>query len=227
VSVGLLVLAEEWLLAHGVASLLKLRFETHAVESFESALRFLDMQRPAVALWIGDRVDGPTVERLNTLLEADEHLRICLVARTADSKALRSLLRRGRHGVAVLQRADGLDAGELLAVLEGVLTGRSTVEPHMLEDLFIPENDVLSVLSPQDQEVLEFVAYGLRNRAIAARLWKSEKAVEKQVSRILLKLGLDGEAAKNFDRRVAAARLFFRSRPDRISAGDLAAPIRP
>lgn len=225
-SVRLLVLAEEWLLAHGVASLLGRRFDAHAVESFDRAVRLLDEDRPQLALWIGDRIDVETVERLKALRRFHDSLRMCVVTRAADCDALRALLEHETNGVAVLRRMDRLEAGELLATLDDVLAGRSTVEPRMLEDLLrAGEDDVLRVLTAQEQEVLELVAYGLRNCEIASRLWKSEKAVEKQVSRIMRKLGLDGHRSPHLDRRVMAARIFFRSRPERVRSGEPPVPM--
>jgi pimeloyl-ACP methyl ester carboxylesterase/DNA-binding CsgD family transcriptional regulator len=49
-------------------------------------------------------------------------------------------------------------------------------------------------LTPAEAAVLDLVAAGLDNRAIAARLGKSEKTVRNQVSAILDKLGVDSRA---------------------------------
>jgi DNA-binding NarL/FixJ family response regulator len=62
----------------------------------------------------------------------------------------------------------------------------------------------LNDLSRVEREVLLLMSDGLRNRAIAQKLHKSEKTVEKQVARIFSKLELHDPA---LDRRVLAVRI--------------------
>jgi DNA-binding NarL/FixJ family response regulator len=216
----LLVLAEERLLGRGLASLLEQHFEAHSIDSFERAGRFLNADRAEIALWLGDRLDADIVAQLCELKRAHPGLRLCLLARAADADALRPLLRSHACGVGVLFRNGDLDIGELQASLREILAGRSTLEPAVLERLIAEgaDEDALTTLTPGEHEVLELVAQGLRNREIARRVWKSEKAVEKQVSHVFEKLGLDQRTAPHLDRRVAAARIFFTCRPQSIPA---------
>src|SRR5215210_7124721 len=51
------------------------------------------------------------------------------------------------------------------------------------------------------------------NCEIGDRLWKSEKAIEKRISHVFAKLGLDASCNGRLDRRVTAARIFFACRP--------------
>jgi DNA-binding NarL/FixJ family response regulator len=214
----LLILADERLLGRGLASLLEERYETHIIESFERAGRLLGSTHREIALWVGDRIDAATVERLEQLRCQHPSVRLCLVAHAADADALRPLLAHSPGAVAVLFRRDQLDVGEVLATLDDVLAGRSTLEPRILERLLADSDSdgALSNLTPSEEEILELVAFGLRNREIARRLWKSEKAVEKQVSHVFAKLGLDHGHQPHLDRRVTAARIFFDSRSSRL-----------
>jgi DNA-binding NarL/FixJ family response regulator len=214
----LLILAEERLLGRGLASLLESRFETHSIESFERANRLLGSDRVEIALWLGDRIDADTARQITALKTAHPDLRLCLLARTADADALRPLFLEDGFGVAVLLRSGELDVGQVMASLEQVLAGRATVEPSILKRLVArPDADgILARLTPDEREVLALVAQGLRNRAIARRVWKSEKAVEKQVGHVFAKLGLGHETVPDLDRRVAAARIFFECRPDAV-----------
>ena len=218
----LLILVEEKLIGRGLASLLGPRYDTHQVESFERAARLLGSRRAEVALWLGDRVDPDTAERLTELRSRHPHVGLCLLARDADSDTLRSLLARAAGGTAVLLRTDELDVDELMTALDDVLAGKSTLEPSLLEDLLrhnaAEHGDALDALTPAERETLELVSLGLRNREIARRLWKSEKAIEKQVSHVFAKLGLDPDSTTHLDRRVTAARIFFACRP--TSVGD-------
>jgi DNA-binding NarL/FixJ family response regulator len=148
-------------------------------------------------------------------------LRLCLLTRAADVEALRPLLRHHHCGIAILFRSGDLDVAELVASLHEVLAGRSTLEPAVLSRLIDHEpivDDRLAELTAGEREVLELVAHGLPNREIARRFWKSEKAVEKQVSHVFRKLGLDQGKAAHLDRRVTAARIFLANRPRSVEA---------
>jgi DNA-binding NarL/FixJ family response regulator len=173
-----------------------------------------------VALWLGDDLDASALRHLADLKRAHPGLRLCLLTRAADIGALRSFLQHDPRGVAVLFRSDELDLAQLVGSLNEVLAGRSTLEPAVLERLlesWSMEDDEIAQLTPAEQEVLELVAHGLRNREIARRVWKSEKAVEKQVSHVFKKLGLDQQRASHLDRRVTAARIFFARRPQNVA----------
>jgi DNA-binding NarL/FixJ family response regulator len=218
----LLILAEERLLGRGLASLLEPRFDTHNIESFQRANRLLGSDRIEIALWLGDRLDADTVDQLEELKRAHPGLRLCLLARAADPDVLRPLLAHDACGMAVLFRDGELDVGQVMGSLDEVLAGRVTLEASVLERLVRAgrnEKDELARLTPAEQEVLELVAQGLRNCEIARRIWKSEKAVEKQVSHVFEKLGLDKDAAPHLDRRVTAARIFISCRPQSVGLG--------
>jgi DNA-binding NarL/FixJ family response regulator len=217
----LLILADERLLGRGLATLLEPRFETHMVDSFERAYRLAGNGRREIALWVGDFIDAETARRLTELRDLHPGVLLCIVAHAADAAALRSLVASRPEAVAVLQRRDGLDLATVLATLDDVLSGRSTLEPRILEQLIAAgqDDDALAKLTPSEKEILELVAYGLRNGEIARRLWKSEKAVEKQVSHVFAKLGLDHGSQPHIDRRVTAARIFFACRPGSVAIG--------
>ena len=68
----------------------------------------------------------------------------------------------------------------------------------------------LDELTEREHEVLAEMAQGKSNAAIANALGISESAVEKHISTLLAKLGLDPDDA-TVNRRVAAVLAFFRS----------------
>lgn len=217
----LLILADELLLGRGLAVLLKSSFETHMLDSFDRACRLAGNGQREIVLWVGDRVDSETSAALEQVRRSHPGVLLCIVAHAADPDALRSLLAHTPEALAVLQRKDKLDLGTIVATLDGVLSGRSTLEPRVLKQLLAAaeDDDALAQLTPNEQQILELVAYGLRNREIARRLWKSEKSVEKQVSHVFAKLDLDPGRHEHLDRRVTAARIFFTCRPQTVAVG--------
>ena len=70
-------------------------------------------------------------------------------------------------------------------------------------------DDPLAELTPREREVLELMAEGLSNIAIAERIVVTERAVEKHVTSIFQKLHLP--AAGDTHRRVLAVLTYLRS----------------
>ena len=118
------------------------------------------------------------------------------------------------RGLAFLFRGAELDLSHVLVSLHETVAGRASLELPILERLVgsARRDHVLARLTPSEQEVLALVADGLRNREIARRIWKSEKAVEKLVSHVFVKLGLQQRSVPHLDRRVTAARIFLSTR---------------
>ena len=85
------------------------------------------------------------------------------------------------------------------------------VDPELVELLLNrPATETrLAELSGREQTVLALLAEGLSDRAIAARLWLTQKTVETHVRHILAKLALPPDADHN--RRVLAVLTFLRS----------------
>jgi DNA-binding NarL/FixJ family response regulator len=70
-------------------------------------------------------------------------------------------------------------------------------------------DDPLDQLTPREREVLELMAEGLSNSAIAARIFLTERGVEKHVTSIFQKLRLP--VAADTHRRVLAVVAFLQS----------------
>jgi DNA-binding NarL/FixJ family response regulator len=99
--------------------------------------------------------------------------------------------------------------------------GGSALDPEVVTRLVRrlprPGDDPLDTLTPREHEVVELMAEGRSNYAIAERLVITERAVEKHVTSIFAKLGLD--PAPDHHRRVLAVLTFLRSgRADALAA---------
>ncbi len=95
------------------------------------------------------------------------------------------------------------DPAEFADSLERVADGGTALDPKVIAGLLAdPAAGPLGALSPRERSVLELVAEGRSNKAIAERLVITQGAVQKHVSTIFNKLGLP--AGENDDRRILA-----------------------
>jgi DNA-binding NarL/FixJ family response regulator len=103
------------------------------------------------------------------------------------------------------------DADELVAAIRTVASGGSVIDPLVVEQLVAGRapkpGSALDKLSPRERQVLDEMALGKNNAAIAAALFLTERAVEKHTNAIFGKLGYAEEPDLN--RRVAAVLLYL------------------
>jgi DNA-binding NarL/FixJ family response regulator len=84
-----------------------------------------------------------------------------------------------------------LEVGEFLATAERVAAGGSALDPMVVANLVAPAHSgPVGRLSERERGVLELMAQGLTNAAIANRLVVSERTVEAHVRHILTKLDI-------------------------------------
>ena len=103
------------------------------------------------------------------------------------------------------------DLATLLDAIDRVRQGETVIDPELV-DLLLHRpaaESRLAELTEREQTVLALLAEGLSDRAIAARLWLTQKTVETHVRHILAKLALPPDADTN--RRVLAVLTFLRS----------------
>ena len=96
------------------------------------------------------------------------------------------------------------DIDTFLESVERVARGELVLDPDVVSQVMQRgrHNDPVETLTPREREVLELMAQGLTNAAIAERLVVTEGAVEKHTQRVFAKLGLLPDAAVH--RRVTA-----------------------
>jgi serine/threonine-protein kinase len=99
----------------------------------------------------------------------------------------------------------------LVDAITRVHEGETVVDPTIVSHLFgrRRREDPLAPLSLREREVLGLVAEGLSNKAIARRLFVTERTVEAHVTQIFLKLDLGDSPDSN--RRVLAVLAFLRA----------------
>jgi DNA-binding NarL/FixJ family response regulator len=115
------------------------------------------------------------------------------------------------EGMGYLLKDRVSDLDEFAAAVRRVAQGDSAIDPTIVSQLLgrrRPDNP-LERITPREREVLELMAQGRSNQAIADRLVISLRAAEKHVSNIFDKLGLPGNADDH--RRVLAVLTFLRA----------------
>jgi DNA-binding NarL/FixJ family response regulator len=101
------------------------------------------------------------------------------------------------------------DVEEFVGALRRVAAGGTALDPLVVSRLLAAEHDgPLQSLTPREREVLQLLAEGRSNPAIAERLGITLRSAEKYVSSIFVKLGLPDTGGEH--RRVLAVLEFLR-----------------
>ncbi len=121
------------------------------------------------------------------------------------------LLSDSAAGVGYLLKDRVADVDRFVDSVRRVGEGGSALDPEVVGRLLgrRRREDPLEALSPREREVLGLMAEGRSNHGIAQALVVTERAVEKHVTSIFGKLGL--EAAPDDHRRVLAVLAYVRS----------------
>jgi DNA-binding NarL/FixJ family response regulator len=125
------------------------------------------------------------------------------------SYALRLLEDRPER-VGYLLKERVFDAVNLVDALRRLADGETVVDPTIVSRLLGRRRrvDPLADLTARERDVLGRLAEGLSNRAIASRLFVTERTVEAHVTQIFQKLGLDADPDSH--RRVLAVLAYLR-----------------
>ena len=121
------------------------------------------------------------------------------------------LLEDQPEGVGYLLKERVFDAANLVDALRRLADGETVVDPTIVSRLLGRRRraDPLSELTAREREVLSLVAEGLSNKAIAARLFITERTVEAHVTQIFSKLNINAD--KDSHRRVLAVLAYLRT----------------
>ncbi len=114
-------------------------------------------------------------------------------------------------GVGYLLKDRVADVERFIDSVRRVADGGSALDPEVVSQLVgrARRDDPLAELTPREREVLELMAEGRSNNAIAEHMIVTERAVEKHVTSIFSKLGL--APAPEDHRRVLAVLAFLRA----------------
>jgi DNA-binding NarL/FixJ family response regulator len=136
-------------------------------------------------------------------------LGVLLLSQHIETSHAVELVTLGGFGYLLKDRV--LEVAEFLATAERVARGGSALDPKVVASLVSrpAEDDRLAELTEREREVLELMAEGRTNAAIARHMVVTPGAVEKHVTNIFGKLDLS--ATDDDHRRVLAVLTFLRS----------------
>ena len=210
------VIADDSLLVReGIASLLR-RAGVEVVaeaDDGDALVQLVDELEPDVA--IVDVRMPPThteegLEAARAIRERHPETGILILSQHVEvGIAMRALVESPR-GLGYLLKERVTDLEDFASTLRHVAAGGSALDPQIVSRLLAdPRGDgPLSTLTPRELEVLELIAEGRTNKAIADRLEISQRAVTKHVTSIFTKLDLP--PGEDDHRRILAVLTFLR-----------------
>jgi DNA-binding NarL/FixJ family response regulator len=121
------------------------------------------------------------------------------------------LLEEHPERVGYLLKDRVFDVAILVDALRRLADGETVIDPTIVSRLVgrARREDPLAQLTARERETLALVAEGLSNKAIAARLFVTERTVEAHVKQVFLKLGL--RTSGDSHRRVLAVLTYLRA----------------
>ena len=204
------------LLREGVARLLEeAGFEVVAQSgSADDLLRHVAMHKPDVAIVDIRMPPTHTDEGLVAAREIRERhpdVGVLLLSQYVEPAYAMSLLETSAEGVGYLLKDRVADLEQFGTAVRRVADGGSALDPAVVSELVGRKrrDDPLEQLTAREREVLELMAEGRSNQAIAERMFVTLRAVEKHVTSIFTKLGLP--ASTDDHRRVLAVLAFLRA----------------
>jgi DNA-binding NarL/FixJ family response regulator/class 3 adenylate cyclase len=203
------------LLREGVARLLEeAGFEVVAQSGGpEDLLRHVAMHKPDVAVVDIRMPPTHTDEGLRAAGEIRERhpgVGVLLLSQYVEPGYAMALLETSAEGVGYLLKDRVSDLEQFGTAVRRVADGGSALDPAVVSELVGRKrrDDPLEQLTAREREVLEAMAEGRSNQAIAERLFVTLRAVEKHVTSIFTKLGLP--ASTDDHRRVLAVLAYLR-----------------
>ena len=211
------VVAEDlFLLRDGLVRLLEAHgFEiAAAVDDAPGLLRALVEQRPEVAIVDVRLPPTFTDDGLRAAIEARREvpgLPVLVLSQYVEQLYARELLADHAGGVGYLLKDRVFNDDQFIDAVRTVAAGGTVMDPEVVAKLLgrRARHEPLARLSPREREVLELMAEGRSNSAIAQRLFVTEKAVSKHSTSIFTKLDLAPSDDDN--RRVLAVLAYLNS----------------
>ena len=137
---------------------------------------------------------------------------VLVLSQYVETEYATELLSENAEGIGYLLKDRVADIGDFVAAVRRVAAGGSALDPSIVSLLVgRRRGSALDDVTPRELEVLELMAEGRSNKAIAERMVVTERAVEKHVTSIFAKLRLP---TSSDDHRRVLAVLTYLQRSD-------------
>lgn len=137
------------------------------------------------------------VEATRTIRTAHPTVAIVVLTTFGDDESILAALQAGASGYLTKDA----DRGAILHAVRGAADGHAILDPAVQRRLLAlatkhtaPPASAAAGLTAREQEILQLIGEGLRNREIAARLFISEATVKTHVNNLFAKAGLHSRA---------------------------------
>jgi DNA-binding NarL/FixJ family response regulator len=180
----------------------------------ESLLRHVRLTKPDAAIIDIRMPPTHTDEGLvaaQAILAEHATVGVLILSQYVEPSYAMRLLQEHPERVGYLLKESIFDVVILVDALRRVAGGETVIDPTIVSRLVgrRRREDPLAELTEREREVLVLVAEGCSNKAIAARLFVTERTVEAHVKQIFLKLRLDANPGSH--RRVLAVLAYLRA----------------
>ncbi|MCY7287074.1 MAG: response regulator transcription factor [Cryobacterium sp.] len=177
----------------------------------DSLLADVDALRPDIAVLDVRMPPNFRDEGVRAALELRRRLPsvgILLLSQYVEGTYAHELLAAGNGGLGYLLKDRVASLDELRDAVTRISAGGTVLDPQVVRELLARRTDPVAALTPRERDVLELMAEGRTNAGIAAMLIIGVGAVEKNVTSIFQKLGLDDSGSDH--RRVLAVLTYLR-----------------
>ena len=185
-----------------------------AVDDGTKLLAALVEHRPDLAIVDVRMPPTFTDEGLRAAVSARERvpgLPILVLSQYVEESYAVELVAGGAQGIGYLLKERVADVTEFVDAVRRVAAGGTCIDQEVITQLLVRKRrNPVAALSPREREVLELMAQGMTNTAIADRLVVSDGAVEKHIGNIFAKLGLEPRPEEH--RRVRAVLAYLEQR---------------
>jgi DNA-binding NarL/FixJ family response regulator len=215
--VRVLIADDSLLIRDGLASLLReTGIDVVAVtDTVEGLMQKVGSHRPDVAIVDIRMPPTHTDEGLRAAAEIRRRhpgVAILILSQHVEVGVARHLLAESADGIGYLLKDRVTNFEDFTAALQRVACGGSALDPKVVSHLLssgADDDDPLAELTPREREVIALVAEGRSNKGIGQRLFITERAVQKHVTSIFMKLGLP--PSDDDHRRILAVLAYVRA----------------
>ena len=174
----------------------------------ETAIRLAKQEKPDVVIMdieLPGKLDG--IEAALQIKKERPQTGIVILSVHSERRYVTSLPLETMQGWAYLLKQTTRDLATLVRAIQGSKAGMVVLDPAVVSNLRPKQGSAVARLNPRHQEVLELLAQGYSNAAIAQLLNLSRKSVETYINAIYQELHLSHE--QDIHARVKATLLYL------------------